>query len=178
MKPGLLCNRVKKRTYSARAASALSRDQPRFSIKASRTELSSSSSGILFPVFAENEAFTTEKSVSPTMKRIKIRIGIAFTASWRRQSAPVISLIYADILDRTLEECQVPEHPFPQIFTVNSQNAGRIPVLKTKPPCNSRAPIDPFVLQRNLLLCTIVALAGWLKSQAEIALRSLCSQCF
>ena len=169
MKPGLLCNRVRKRTYSARAASALSRDQPRFSIKASRTELSSSSSGINLPVFAEDEAFTAEMSANPTMKRIKIRIGIAFTASWRRQSAPAISLIYAAILDRNYPECQVPEPTLPQIFTVNSQSSGPAPALNTKPQCNSRAPIDPFVLQRNLFLCTIVALAGWLKPQAEIA---------
>lgn len=106
MKPGLLCNSVRKRTYSARAASALSRDQPCFSIKASRTELSSSSSGTMPSVFAESEALTKEKVMSPTMKRIKIRIGIACTASWRRQSAPVISLIYAAILNRIIKNAK------------------------------------------------------------------------
>jgi len=75
-------------------------------------ELSSSSSGIILPVFAEDEAFTAEKTMNPIIERIKIRIGIAFAASWRRQSAPAISLIYAAILDRTLQNAKSGTHAF------------------------------------------------------------------
>jgi hypothetical protein len=56
----------------------------------------------MLPLFTENAAFTERKRMNPTMKRIKIRIAIAFTASWRRQSAPAIFPIYAAILDRPI----------------------------------------------------------------------------
>ena len=57
---------------------------------------------MMLSVFAEDEVFMRRKRMNPTLKRTKI-IDIAFTASWRRQSAPAIFPIIAAILDRAIQ---------------------------------------------------------------------------